>query len=129
MDHFKSLYGIGYSIASVLCFGFLVQGMWDLSSPTRDRTHTSGTGWPGESPLTLIRHLCAKLECPTVGRCFILQLVLPYFAAHFFGNVLAILSVPSYGCLWVQDEFLLNSCLLTPAPTLGSLSETDLGWW
>ena len=50
VDHFKSLYGIGYSIASVLCFGFLVQGMWDLSSPTRDRTHTSGTGWPGESP-------------------------------------------------------------------------------
>ena len=103
--------------------------MGDLSSPTRDRTHTSGTGWPGKSLFTLIRHICAKLKCPTLGRCLISRLVLPYFIAHFFGNVLAILSVPSYGCLWVQDEFLLNSCLLTSAPTLGSLSETDLGWW
>ena len=47
-------YWICYSIPSGLCFGgvvffffFLVfwpRGMWDLSSPTRDRTHTPCTG-------------------------------------------------------------------------------------
>ena len=44
MDHFKRLYWICYNIASV-CFGvffffFFLRGMWDLSSPTRDWTHT-----------------------------------------------------------------------------------------
>jgi len=29
-----------YNIASALCFGFLATVMWDLNSPSRDRTHT-----------------------------------------------------------------------------------------
>ena len=37
VDHFKTLYWICYNIASVWCFDFDV---WDLSSPTRDQTHT-----------------------------------------------------------------------------------------
>ena len=28
----------------ILCFGFLATGMWDLSSRTRDQTHTPGMG-------------------------------------------------------------------------------------
>ena len=45
MDHFKSPYWIYYSIASALCFDFFWPwGMWDLSSLTRDQTHTPCTG-------------------------------------------------------------------------------------
>ena len=33
-----------YNIASVLCFGFWPRGMWDLSSLTRDGTHTPCLG-------------------------------------------------------------------------------------
>ena len=48
-DHFQILYWICYNIASVLCFGFFfffffffwLWGMWDLSSLTRNQTHTS----------------------------------------------------------------------------------------
>ena len=47
-DHFQILYWICYNIASVLCFGiffffffFWLWGMWDLSSLTRNQTHTS----------------------------------------------------------------------------------------
>ena len=38
MDHFKNFYWICYNIVSILCFGggFWPQGMWDLSSLTRD---------------------------------------------------------------------------------------------
>ena len=41
MDHFFFVYWICYTSASVLCFGFFSpRGMWDLSFPTRDQTHT-----------------------------------------------------------------------------------------
>ena len=56
VHYFKSLSWICYSIASVL-FIYLMQGMWDLSSHTRDRTHTPciesevlTTGLPGKYP-------------------------------------------------------------------------------
>ena len=44
VDHLKNLYWICYNIASVLCFVFLPQGMWDLSPPTRDWTWTPCLG-------------------------------------------------------------------------------------
>ena len=46
VDHFfLSLYWICYNIASVLCFWFFwPQAMCDLSSPTRDQTHTPCIG-------------------------------------------------------------------------------------
>ena len=44
-DHFQILYWICYNIASVLCFGifffFWPWAMWELSSLTRNQTHTS----------------------------------------------------------------------------------------
>ena len=41
MDQFfKSLYWVCYDIASVLCFGFLAVRRVDLSSLTKDHTHT-----------------------------------------------------------------------------------------
>ena len=56
VHHFKSLYWICYSIASVW-FIYLMQGIWDPSSHTRDRTHTPcieseilTTGLPGKYP-------------------------------------------------------------------------------
>ena len=39
MDHFRSLYWICSNTASVLCFGFLAQGISGFSSPTRDQIH------------------------------------------------------------------------------------------
>ena len=56
---FKSLHGACYNIASVLCFAFLAQGMGDLSSPTRDQTHTPCIGRP-------------SLNCWTASQVFIL---------------------------------------------------------
>ena len=44
VDHFKSLYWICYHTVSVLCFGFWLQGTWNLSSLTRDSTCTAWTG-------------------------------------------------------------------------------------
>ena len=45
VDHFKSLYWICYNIASVFIFYFFgPQGMWNLSSLTRDQTCTLCTG-------------------------------------------------------------------------------------
>ena len=45
VDHFKSPYWISHNIASVLCFlVFWLQGTWDLSFPTSDRTCTPRTG-------------------------------------------------------------------------------------
>ena len=41
VNHFKS---ICYNIASVLCFGFWPQGMWDLRSWSSDQTHTTCIG-------------------------------------------------------------------------------------
>ena len=41
VDHFKS---ICYNTASVLCFGFWPQGMWDLSFWSSDQTHTTCIG-------------------------------------------------------------------------------------
>ena len=32
---------ISYNIASVLCFDFSATNMWDLSSLTKDHTHTT----------------------------------------------------------------------------------------
>ena len=45
VDHFYSLYLICYNIASVVyVFVFWPQGMWGLSSLTRDQTHTPALG-------------------------------------------------------------------------------------
>ena len=44
VDHFLSLYWICYNTAPVLCFGFWLRGMWDLSSPTRDGARTPCIG-------------------------------------------------------------------------------------
>ena len=44
LDHFSSLFWTHYSMASVLCFGFLLWGMWDPSSQTRGRTCNSCIG-------------------------------------------------------------------------------------
>ena len=56
MVHFKSVYWICYNIASVLPFGFWLQGMWDLSTLTRDWTRAPAlegevltSGLPGKS--------------------------------------------------------------------------------
>ena len=39
-EPFLKFYWICYNITSVLCLFFWLQGTWDLSSPTRDRTLT-----------------------------------------------------------------------------------------
>ena len=41
------VYWIYYNIASVLYFGFWLQCMWDVSSLTRNQTHTPCTGRQG----------------------------------------------------------------------------------
>ena len=45
VDHFKSLYWIWYNIASIYALIFWPWGMWDLYSPTRDRTCIPCIGW------------------------------------------------------------------------------------
>ena len=44
VDYFKSLYWICCNIVSVWCLVFWPSGMWDLSSSTRDWTHTPSIG-------------------------------------------------------------------------------------
>ena len=44
VNHFENLYIISYNNASVLCFFFHPQGVWDLNLQIRDRTCTPCTG-------------------------------------------------------------------------------------
>ena len=48
-----------YNIASVLCFGFGLQGIWNLSSLTRNGTHTPCIGRQSLSQWTA-REVLAK---------------------------------------------------------------------
>ena len=61
MDHFKSFYWIFYNIDSVLCLVFWPQGMWNLSSLTRDWTHAPCRERQSLSPWILGKSLAPAL--------------------------------------------------------------------
>ena len=54
---FKVFIELVNNIASVLCFRFWPRGMWDLSSPTRNRTHTPCIGRQS------LNHWAARKTC------------------------------------------------------------------
>ena len=51
VDHFEDLFWICSNIASVLCFGFWLQGMWELSFLSRVQTSALFIGRQKSQPL------------------------------------------------------------------------------